>query len=131
MQKRMLAALVAIALLALASGVFFTESAQAQDANATMQARLAMLQNRIQTESGFLVTFEFKTFIADYNALQPVPDARSGSTLTVPFRSPNGEVTITLDEIGNDHLCFDEQHGSELFTRCMMFSEIASVRYRQ
>jgi hypothetical protein len=101
------------------------------DGAAGMQARLEMLKGRLADEQGFQVTFEFDSFIADYNAVQAVPDARSGSVLTVPYRSDNGEVTIALGEIGSDHVCFDEQQGSDAFTRCVMFEQIASVRYQR
>src|SRR5688500_13917959 len=90
-----------------AAGLMFVTmftASQAQDGPDDMRLLFEMLQQRVRDEDGFEFTVQFDQFVADYNSLQPTPDASEGSYLTLPFRSGSGEINITLGKVGNDHV---------------------------
>lgn len=133
--RRALLALLFTFVLALGAVAYLASStgSAAQDtavpAAADMSGRLAEISRRLQDEDGFSVTFQFRSFFADYNAVQADPDPRAGSVLTIPYRSPNGEVTVRLGEIGADHVCFNETRGEARSVRCVLYSDVVSVVY--
>jgi hypothetical protein len=126
----MLLGVMMVALGVIAVGLM--SSARAQDEpDDDMRMLFETLQKRVRDEDGFKFTVQFDHFIADYNSFQAAPDASEGSYLTLPFRSGNGEVNITLGKAGEDHVCFDEMRGQVRGARCFPYDEIANVAYPQ
>lgn len=122
---------ILVALSFAAVSLISTARAQDESNGDDLQALFETLQQRVRDEDGFKFTVQFDHFVADYNSLQGTPNASEGSTLTLPFRSGNGEVNITMGKAGDDHVCFDEMRGQVRGARCFPYDEIANVVYTQ
>jgi hypothetical protein len=120
-QVRFALVLALLALVVAAAG--FTGAAQG---GGTLAGKLNTL-----AASGLPITFQFRSAHADYDSFLGDQSAAEGTTLTVPFRSSDGLVNITLSEVGTDYVCFNETRSEVLNTRCIPFTDIASVSHPQ
>ncbi len=82
----------------------------------TLKLLLERLETRMENESGFLITFQFV-----------VPLAEGEDSWTIG--SPTDENRTYISEVGNDYLCLTETEGAAVLTRCIPFSNIASINY--
>jgi len=90
---------------------------QAQETEATFKSLLEELNQRMSSE-GFLLTFELNSAVTDEEHF-----------ITVGIGNTTDEISIRIDEIGEDYLCLRERGGVSLLIRCLPFSSIRSVTY--
>ena len=94
-------------------------SAQELSQSHNMRELLETLNAQIEGATPIQITFRFEHPLMDNEEL----------FWEIPYRSPDGEVSRWIGEIGNDFVCFYEQAGSTGVARCTPFSNIVSVSY--
>jgi hypothetical protein len=90
------------------------------DSPSSMRTLLEELDERTETEEGFLIAIRFQT------ALVPDDDI----VWVIPHRRENeNDISRLISEIGDDYICFDVLGGNTRFIECTPFSNIVSIRY--
>jgi hypothetical protein len=92
-------------------------STEAQETEANFKSLLEELNQRMSSE-GLLLTFELNSAVTD-----------EANFITVGIGNTTDEISIRIDEIGEDYLCLRERRGVSLLIRCLPFSNIRSVTY--
>jgi hypothetical protein len=111
--------LLLILLLALATHTTINASANSEAANEQRNLKLLLerMDGKLRNEKGFIVIIDF------INPL--LADEKSWS-----IGDPSDKYNRSINEIGDDYLCFKEQFGQGPdFIRCTPFSNIVSVDY--
>lgn len=89
---------------------------QSQSVNGNLKLLLESLNSRMQSEEGFLVTFQFNVPLVEEEKSWIVGDI-------------NDPYARHITEVGNDYICLQEIAGAAIFIRCIPFSNITSVSY--
>jgi hypothetical protein len=110
-----------ILLVSVAVGGLLVEQAlnrpvHGQEGAFTLKVLLERLKAQMEDESGFLITLQFA-----------VPLVEGENSWTIG--SPTDENRTYISEVGNDYLCLTETSGAAVLTRCIPFSNIASISY--
>ena len=117
--KLMVSMIVAIACLIILVLYVLMEvnpSVEAQDNKMNFHSLLLRMNEMHSNDSGF-------TFIVTF--LSPLIKDESAWIIG----DPNDQYRRTVDEIGEDYVCFREHGGGEDFVRCTPFSNILQISY--
>ena len=106
-------------IFAVVGGAQALANRQAESSDATMRTLPENLAQQTHNEPGFQITFRF---------IKPPLDTIS-DFWQVPSIASSSQPALSIEEIGDDHICFGEDAGQSFVTTCTPFSNIAAVNY--
>ena len=113
---------VVVASIIIVDFVSDKQDLKAQSSSNNMQELLEDLSQRMYDSADFLITFQFRDSLT-----------QSGDIwMNVPVVSDYIDITIEIEKIGIDHVCFQELSGSGFsIIRCTPYSNIVSISYSE
>lgn len=94
------------------------ETVNSEEPGFNIALLLQRLNNRMKEKPGFLVTLQFA-----------VPPALEEGEHYWTIGSPTDQSKLHISAIGDDYVCLTETSGAATLTRCIPFSNIASISY--
>jgi hypothetical protein len=114
-------AIIILITLVCIQSVWKTTPVTATDESHNMRILLENLKQKLAKGGDFTVVFQFG-----------IPLVKDDTTLwSFPYPAENPDMQLSLGEIGDDYICFDELAGEGFVTRCTPFSNIATVSYAE